>query len=321
MKILITGAAGFIGFNFSKFLLEKTNFNIVGIDNLNSYYSVKVKHERLKILNKSRRFKFLKLDLTNKKRLEKIFKNKIDAVFNFAAQAGVRYSIKNPRAYIESNTLGFFNIIELSIKNNVKKIFYASSSSVYGDSKKFPLNETDVISPKNIYGLTKKNNEEICELLSNYNKISCIGLRFFTVFGEWGRPDMLIYKYLRSIFYKKEKFYLNNFGNHTRDFTYIKDINKILFRLLKKKPFRGHGVFNICSNNPIKITKVLDIISKEVKKKPIINKRKFQQADVMKTHGNNNKIKKFLKVKKFTNINLAITNTAKWYKENWKMFD
>ena len=251
MKILITGAAGFIGFNFSKFLLEKTKFNIIGIDNLNTYYSVKVKQERLKLLNKSRRFKFVKLDLTNKSRLEKIFKNKIYAVFNFAAQAGVRYSIKNPRAYIESNTLGFFNVIELSIKNNVKKIFYASSSSVYGESKKFPLSEIDPIIPKNIYGLTKKNNEEICELLSNYNKISCIGLRFFTVFGEWGRPDMLIYKYLRSIFNKKEKFYLNNFGNHTRDFTYIKDINKILFKLLKKKAFKGHSVFNVCSNKPI----------------------------------------------------------------------
>ena len=321
MKILVTGAAGFIGFNFSKFLLEKTSFDVIGVDNLNDYYSVKVKKSRLKVLKEFTNFNFIKLDITNKKKLEKIFKIKIDAVFHFAAQAGVRYSIKNPRAYIESNTLGFFNVIDFSIKNKVKKIFYASSSSVYGESKKFPLKESDSINPKNIYGLTKKNNEEISELLSKYANISCIGLRFFTVFGEWGRPDMLINKYLKSIFYKNEKFYLNNFGNHTRDFTYIKDINKILFNLLKKKPLKGHNVFNICSNKPIKITKILDIISKEVKHKPKIYKREFQQADVVKTHGNNDKIKKYTNIKKFTETSLAISSVANWYKKNWKTFN
>jgi len=321
MKILVTGAAGFIGFNFSKYLLEKTNFDVIGVDNLNDYYSVNVKKSRLKLLKEFKNFSFVKLDITNKKKLGKIFKIKIDAVFHFAAQAGVRYSIKNPRAYIESNTLGFFNVIDFSIKNKVKKIFYASSSSVYGESKKFPLKESDSINPKNIYGLTKKNNEEISELLSKYASISCIGLRFFTVFGEWGRPDMLINKYLKSIFYKNEKFYLNNFGNHTRDFTYIKDINKILFNLLKKKPLKGHTVFNICSNKPIKITKILDIISKEVKHKPKIYKREFQQADVVKTHGNNDKIKKYTNIKKFTETSLAISSVANWYKKNWKIFN
>jgi len=321
MKILVTGAAGFIGFNFSKYLLEKTNFDVIGVDNLNDYYSVNVKKSRLKLLKEFKNFSFVKLDITNKKKLEKIFKVKIDAVFHFAAQAGVRYSIKNPRAYIESNTLGFFNVMDFSIKNKVKKIFYASSSSVYGESKKFPLKESDSINPKNIYGLTKKNNEEITELLSKYNNISCIGLRFFTVFGEWGRPDMLINKYLKSIFYKNKKFYLNNFGHHTRDFTYIKDINKILFNLLKKKPFKGHTVFNICSNKPIKITKILGIISKEVKQKPKIYKRKFQQADVIKTHGDNNKIKKYTNIKKFTETSLAISSVANWYKKNWKIFN
>jgi UDP-glucuronate 4-epimerase len=321
MKILVTGVAGFIGFNFSKFLLEKTNFDIIGVDNLNDYYSVNVKKSRLKVLKESKKFNFIKLDIKNKYKLEKVFKKKIDAVFHFAAQAGVRYSIKNPRAYIESNTLGFFNIIEFSIKNKIKKFFYASSSSVYGDSKKFPLSEKDPINPKNIYGLTKKNNEEICELLSKQCDASFIGLRFFTVFGEWGRPDMLINKYLKSIFHKKEKFYLNNFGNHTRDFTYIQDINKILFNLLKKKPLKGHNVFNICSNNPIKITKVLDIISRAVKQKTKIYKREFQQADVVKTHGNNNKIKRYTKLNKFTEINSAITNVAMWYKKNKKIFN
>ena len=321
MKILITGVAGFIGFNFSKYLLEKTNFDIVGVDNINNYYSVNVKKKRLKVLKDLKKFKFIRLDLTNKNKLDKVFKNNFYAVFHFAAQAGVRYSLINPRAYIQSNTMGFFNVIEASIKNKVKKIFYASSSSVYGDSKKFPLKENNSINPKNIYGLTKKNNEEICSLLAEIHKIPFIGLRFFTVFGEWGRPDMLIYKYLKSIFYKKEKFYLNNFGNHTRDFTYISDINKILLSLLKKNIPNGNNIFNICSNNPIKITKVLNFISNEIKAKPKIHKRKFQKADVMKTHGSNIKIKRFTKIKKFTNIDLAISNTAKWYKENWKIFN
>ena len=319
MKILITGSAGFIGFNFSKFLLEKTNFDVVGVDNLNDYYSVSIKKERLKVLKRFKKFKFIKLDLTNKNKLDKVFKNRFYALFHFAAQAGVRYSLVNPRAYIQNNTLGFFNVIEASIKTKVKKIFYASSSSVYGDSKKFPLKENNSIKPKNIYGLTKKNNEEICNLLAENHKIPFIGLRFFTVFGEWGRPDMLIYKYLKSIFYKKQKFYLNNYGNHTRDFTYINDVNKILLNLLKKNIQNGNNIFNICSNNPIKITKVLNFISKEISLRPKIYKRSFQKADVMKTHGNNAKIKKFIKIKKFTDINLAISNTAKWYKNNWKI--
>ena len=321
MKILITGVAGFIGFNFSKFLLEKTNFDVVGVDNLNNYYSVNVKKKRLNVLKKLKKFKFIKLDLTNKNKLDKVFKNNFYAVFHFAAQAGVRYSLINPRAYIESNTLGFFNVIEASVTKKIKKIFYASSSSVYGDSKKFPLKEYNSINPKNIYGLTKKNNEEICSLLAENHGISFVGLRFFTVFGEWGRPDMLIYKYLKSIFYKKEKFYLNNYGNHTRDFTYINDINKILLNLLKRNIPKGNNIFNICSNNPIKITKVLELISNEIKIKPQIFKRKFQKADVKKTHGSNKKIKKFTKINKFTNVDYAITSTAKWYKKNWKIFN
>jgi len=321
MKILITGGAGFIGYNFCKYLLTKTNHKIYSIDNINDYYLQKLKRARLKDLKKYKNFKFYKFDLCEKKKLEKVFRIKFNTVYHFAAQAGVRYSLVNPRAYIESNTVGFFNVIDFSIKSKIKKIFYASSSSVYGDSKKFPLKENDNINPKNIYGLTKKNNEEIAELISLNNKISIIGLRFFTVFGEWGRPDMLIYKYLKSIFNKKEKFYLNNYGNHTRDFTYISDVNKILFSLLKKNIVIGHCIFNICSNNPFKITKVLNLISNEIKAKPKIYKRKFQKADVRKTHGNNKKIIKFSKMHKFTKINLAIVKTTQWYKKNWKIFN
>ena len=201
-------------------------------------------------------------------------------VFHFAAQAGVRYSLKNPRVYIDSNIVGFFNLIENIKFYNIKKFFYASSSSVYGDSNKFPLSESDKINPKNIYGLTKKNNEEMVETYFKNSDIKCIGFRFFTVFGEWGRPDMLIYQYLASIFNNRKIFYLNNFGNHTRDFTYIKDVCHIMDLFIKKKIKKSHQIFNICSNRPIKITSILKYIDINFSTKPKIKKRKFQLADV-----------------------------------------
>ena len=321
MKILITGAAGFIGYNFTKYLLKYTNHSVIGLDNLNNYYSVKIKKERLKELNKFNNFKFFKLDLKNKSKLEKIFKSKINIVYHFAAQAGVRYSLINPRAYVESNLDGFFNLIE-NVKNyHIKFFFYASSSSVYGDSNKFPLTELNQIKPINIYGLTKKNNEEMVEIFFKNTNIKCVGFRFFTVFGEWGRPDMLVYKYLESIFNKKKTFYLNNFGNHTRDFTYINDACEIMHKFLNKKIDKPHQVFNICSNNPIKITSVLKFIDSNFSKKPQIKKRKFQLADVKKTHGDNGKIKKYLDKKKFSDIREALNNTCSWYKNNWKIYN
>ena len=320
MKILITGSAGFIGYNFSKYLLNNTNHKIVGIDNINNYYSTKIKKKRLKDLKKYKKFQFYKIDIKNKERLKKDFTSKINAVFHFAAQAGVRYSLINPRSYIESNTLGFFNMIEMAKEKKINKFFYASSSSVYGDSNKFPLKETHNINPKNIYGLTKKNNEEIAEIFLQNSSIKCIGLRFFTVFGELGRPDMLVYKYLQSIYNKRKKFYLNNYGNHTRDFTYIKDVCETMYKLLRKRTNKTHQVFNICSNKPIKITKILKYINSNFNKKPKIYKRKFQLADVKKTHGSNSKIRNYIGKKKYTNIKIALNNTSKWYKNNWKVY-
>ena len=237
MKILITGAAGFIGFSFAKYLLEK-DYKIIGLDNLNDYYDVNLKKKRLKQLSKSNNFKFYKVDLTEKIKIEKIFKNnKIDFIFHFAAQAGVRHSIDHPRKYIESNILGFYNLIENVKNHNIKRLFYASSSSVYGDSKTFPLNEKDKLYPRNIYAVSKVSNEKLAKIYGNKFKLNLIGLRFFTVYGEWGRPDMLLFKILKS--YKKNKtFYLNNKGDHFRDFTYIKDVISILYNLIFIKKFK-----------------------------------------------------------------------------------
>ena len=315
MKILITGAAGFIGFSFAKYLLEK-DYKIIGLDNLNNYYDVNLKKKRLKQLSKSNNFKFYKVDLTEKIKIEKIFKNnKIDFIFHFAAQAGVRHSIDHPRKYIESNILGFYNLIE-NVKNyNIKRLFYASSSSVYGENKNFPLNEKENISPKNIYALSKKINEEIGYIFNKYYNTKLTGLRFFTVYGEWGRPDMMMMKYI-DCFYKKKLFYLNNYGNHSRDFTYIGDVVNILYLLLKKqKKLKDFDLLNICSNQPINLKKIISFMKKN-KINPKIKKVSLQKADILKTHGDNQKLLKIIKYNKFSNWQNSVEKTIVWYQKN-----
>ena len=314
MQILITGAAGFIGFNLSKYLLKK-NIKIFGIDNINDYYSKSLKLDRIKELKKYRNFNFSKIDITNRKILKKFFKRKkISIIINLAAQAGVRYSLINPTEFVNNNILGFYNIINAAKENNIKKIFYASSSSVYGDTKKFPLKENQIINPKNIYALSKKNNEEMASVFSKQFNISLIGLRFFTVYGEWGRPDMFMMKYLTSSFNSKNKFYLNNFGNHTRDFTYIKDVCEIIEKLIfNKKKKLNNEIFNICSNKPVKLLSVIKELNKLTKKKPKTYKRKLQEADVIKTHGSNKKIIALIGNKSFMSIKEGLNNTVKWF--------
>ena len=315
MKILITGSAGFIGFNFSKFLLVNTNFKILGIDNFNDYYDVNLKRNRNKILLKFKNYKFKKIDICNNKNLNKIFKKeKFDFVFHFAAQAGVRYSIKNPRKYIDSNYLGFFNILENSNFYKVKRLFYASSSSIYGENSKFPLKEKYLTYPKNIYGLSKKSNEELSEFYNRYYGLRSIGLRFFTVYGEWGRPDMMMIKYI-SAFFNKKKFILHNFGNHVRDFTYVGDVVKILFLLLKNNnKIKNFEILNICSNNPIPLSKIIKTM-KENDIVPKIKKTSLQMADIIKTHGDNKKILRITNFRKFSSIKDSIKKTIIWYKE------
>ena len=320
MQILITGAAGFIGFNISRFLLLNKKIKVYGIDNLNDYYSVSLKGNRIKLLKKFKNFKFQKLDIRNKSKLENFFRNKnFSLIINLAAQAGVRYSLKNPREFVENNILGFYNLISIANKKKIKKIIYASSSSVYGDSKKFPLKEKNYIYPKNIYSLSKKNNEEMAEVFSRQFKIKFIGLRFFTVYGEWGRPDMFMMKYLISSYNSLRKFYLNNYGNHTRDFTYINDVCEIVNRLVfLKKKTSNHEIYNICSNKPVKLISVMNRINSLTGKKPKTFKRGLQMADVVKTHGSNKKVLHLIGKQKFTSINIGLENTVKWFKNYYK---
>ena len=318
-KILITGAAGFIGYSLCKKLITNKNYEVIGIDNMNSYYSIKLKKARIKELKYEKNFQFLKLDLLEKSKLNDLFKkNKFNIVYNFAAQAGVRYSFENPDSYINSNIIGFNNLLNLIKKFKVKKLFFASSSSVYGDIGPFPKKENSKLNTLNIYSLSKLSNEIIAKSFSKKSNTQIIGLRFFSIYGEWGRPDMLILKYLLAA-KKNKNFELFNYGNHYRDFTYIDDAIEIVLKLSKSKINKKFDIFNICSSKPIKITEILKIIN-SLKIKTKITKKPLHAADVLKTFGDNRKVKRIVKKVKFTNYKIGVQNTVKWYKKNSSLF-
>ena len=312
-KILITGSSGFIGYNLSLHLLRNKNNQIFGIDNLDSYYSIKMKKKRTEDLKKSKNFKYFNLNICDQKKIKKKLKNiKFDFVFHFAAQAGVRYSYNNPIKYIDTNIYGFSNLIENINFSKLKKFFYASSSSVYGDQKIFPVSENSRTKPKNVYALSKKFNEEMAIYYSKIKKSNFIGLRFFSIFGNSNRPDMLISKLYQSS-KKNIKVPLFNNGNHFRDFTFIDDVCKILENLMKIKIKNQHEVINICSNKPQKVAKIVKLFNKANLFPKIIKKPKHF-ADSYKTHGSNLKLKKLLKNKlSFTEFKKALKKTIETF--------
>jgi len=313
MKILITGCAGFIGYHLSK-KLSLNNDKIFGIDNLNDYYDVDLKKKRLDDL-KADNFFFSKIDITDYKNLKIFFKkNQFDIVYHLAAQAGVRYSIHNPETYFDNNLKGFFNLLECCREYKIKNLFFASTSSVYGKQKKFPLKENfSTDKPLSFYAATKKCNEIMAYSYSEIYKLKCTALRFFTVYGPLGRPDMALYKFSKSIVQNKN-LELYNMGNHTRDFTFIDDVINYLekFKNIKQKNF--FEIFNVCSNKPISLIKYLNLIEKNLKKKAKVKKLKLQQGDVVKTHGDNKKIKKHLGNHIFKKIDLGINEFIEWFK-------
>ena len=318
-KILITGVAGFIGFSVAQKILKNKDIKIVGIDNLNKYYSTKLKLKRLKILNKEKNFKFYKVDLVNKKKVEDIFKkNNFDLVLNFAAQAGVRYSYENPKSYTDSNIIGFINLVDIIKNFKIKRFIFASSSSVYGDEKPFPKSEKSETNPINLYSLSKLSNEQFAYSKGKSIKTKIIGLRFFTIYGPWGRPDMMIMKYLIAS-KKNKKFPLYNKGDHYRDFTYIDDAINICEKLIYKNFKKKFDIFNICSSKPLLITKVIKEIDKYTKK-PVIIKKGRDKADVYKTYGDNKKIQNYLNKRiKFTDYKKGVQRTCSWYLKNYKL--
>ncbi len=315
MKILITGISGFIGFHLAKYLIKRDkNIEVIGIDNLNNYYDINLKLARLEILKKYK-IKIHKVDIKNFKKIEKIFANyKFDKIVHLAAQAGVRLSFTDPQNYFDNNILGFFNILELSKKYNIKNLIYSSSSSVYGDQKKFPLTEEikdlDTVS---FYGFTKKNNEDLAEFYSRNHKLSIIGLRFFTVYGSFGRPDMSPFIFTKNILENKP-IALNNNGRHMRDFTYVDDVVKIIYSLLNKNNRNRHSIYNVCSSNPIKLMEFLNIIEDCLGKKAKIRLREKQQGDVIKTYGSNLKINKYINKDNYIDIKTGIRLFTNWFK-------
>lgn len=318
IKILVTGCAGFIGFHLSNKLLKYNKYNIFGIDNINSYYDVKLKKDRLKILNQNKNFKFSKIDLTNSYLIKKNFKaNNYDVVINLAAQAGVRYSIENPSVYLSTNVNGFFNILDASRENKLKHLIFASTSSVYGASNKFPLSENlHTSKPLSFYAATKKTNEVMAYAYSNIYNLPCTGLRFFTVYGPYGRPDMALFKFTNLIKSNKKIDLFNN-GNHYRDFTYIDDIVDGIVGIIEtpsqdKIPF---NVFNIGSNKPKYLKVFLSTIEKIIGKKAKINNKKLQKGDVFKTHASISKLYKKSGYKPKVSIQQGIKNFIEWYNQ------
>ncbi len=319
MNILITGCAGFIGFSLCKYFSKFEDYNVIGVDNLNSYYDKKLKLDRLKIISKS--IKFINADICDRKKIGQVIKsNKITACFHLAAQAGVRYSITNPDEFFNANLEGFYNVINQCRLNKVKHFFFASSSSVYGDSKKYPQKETDrTDNPISFYAATKKANELVCFSFSKIYNMNITCLRFFTVYGQFGRPDMAFFNFANSI-KKNKKIYLFNNGNNFRDYTYIDDVIfsiKSIFDKKIKSKLNNFEIINICSSNPIKTTKVINIFEKIMKKKAKIEKVENALGDVKKTFGSNNRIKKYSK-NKFTDVRTGITKYVKWFNEYYK---
>jgi len=319
IKILITGCAGFIGFHVSKFLSVK-GFKVIGIDNINSYYDVRLKKDRLKILNKEKNFIFYKVDISNYLKLKNVFiKENFNYVLHLAAQAGVRFSIYNPKVYFKSNIEGFFNIINLSLEKKIKHFIFASSSSVYGDQKKFPLKEQyNTDKPKSFYAATKKSNEIMAYSYSSIYGMKNTALRFFTLYGSFGRPDMALFKFT-DLISKNKKIELFNNGNHYRDFTHIETflffIEKLILKPGKKNsPF---NIFNIGNGKSEKLLKFLTLIEKNLKKKSKKIKKPLQKGDVLKTHSNIDQITKYLLLKHkpiSKDIQQGIKEYVNWYK-------
>ena len=318
MNILITGVAGFIGSKLCLKLIKNKKNIIYGVDNLDIYYSTKLKKLRINELNKNKNFRFIKLDLKKNSEFKKInYIKKIDILYHFAAQAGVRFALSEPKKYFDNNIKVFFNILEFVKEKKIKKLFLASSSSVYGDQKKYPINEDSNLYEKNFYGFSKKINELCAETFSKIYDIEVVVLRFFTVFGEWGRPDMLIFKYLKANL-ANNKFYLNENGKHYRDFTYIDDVINILVKIKNTKFKKKFNIFNICSNKPIQVIEVIKKINKLYKNFSYIprSSKSLKKIEVNITHGNNLKIKKYIKNFKFTNFDTSLFKTIRWYIDN-----
>lgn len=332
MKVLVTGAAGFIGFHVAKGLLERGD-EVVGIDNLNDYYSVALKKARVNELishRNSTNFKFEKIDLADRRAIEDLFlKEKFDKVINLAAQAGVRYSIENPHAYIDSNIVGFTNILEACRHNAVKHLVYASSSSVYGSNESMPFSINDNVDhPLSLYAATKKANELMAHSYSSLYNLPTTGLRFFSVYGPWGRPDMAFFIFTEAIL-KGEAIDVFNNGNHLRDFTYVDDVVEGVLKVLDDvatankdwngvKPDPGSSncpwrIYNIGNQSPVKLMDCIESLEDALGKKAKKNFLPLQPGDVPDSFADAEALKEAVAYKPDTDIKYGLKNFVDWY--------
>lgn len=338
--ILVTGAAGFIGSNLVKRIYKETpNVAVIGIDNMNAYYDVALKDFRLKELEQYSTFTFVKGNIADKKLINKLFeKYKPSIVVNLAAQAGVRYSITNPDAYIESNLVGFFNILEACRNYPVEHLVYASSSSVYGSNKKVPYSTDDKVdNPVSLYAATKKSNELMAHAYSKLYNIPSTGLRFFTVYGPAGRPDMAYFGFTNKLV-KGETIKIFNYGNCKRDFTYVDDIVEGVVRVMQKAPDKKNGedglpippyaVYNIGNQNPENLLDFVQILSEELVRAGVLPENydfeahkelvAMQPGDVPVTYADTSALERDFDYKPSTSLREGLRNFAEWYAEFYK---
>jgi UDP-glucuronate 4-epimerase len=317
--IFVTGCAGFIGFHLSKRLLDE-GFYVLGIDNINNYYDTNLKYDRLSILAKYPNFNFIKGSIENLELMESLFDQyAIDMVVNLAAQAGVRYSLENPHVYIQSNLVGFANILECCIKHPIKHLIYASSSSVYGNNKQMPFSVSDrVDNPVSLYGATKKANELLAYSYSQLYQLPTTGLRFFTVYGPWGRPDMAYYKFANAII-NQEPIEVYNYGDMKRDFTYIDDIIESMYRLIKKEPpsksVSYYKIYNIGNNQPVQLKDFIKVLEEQLGKKAVMNLLPLQPGDVLETYADIDDLVRDINYKPITSVDEGIRKFVEWYRK------
>jgi UDP-glucuronate 4-epimerase len=334
MKFFVTGAAGFIGFHTSQYLLDRGD-TVVGIDNLNDYYDLSLKEARLSLLKKNDEFSFHKIDIIDKKSIDAIFKSESpDYIIHLAAQAGVRYSLENPYAYIDSNIMGFMNILEACRYNPVKHLVFASSSSVYGANTQMPFSVNhNVDHPLSLYAATKKSNELMAHTYSSLYNIPISGLRFFTVYGPWGRPDMALFIFTKKILNGDTIDVFNN-GQHKRDFTYIDDIVEGVIRVSDnvatgdfdwngKKPNPATSVapyrlYNIGNHSPVELMYFIELIEKNLNRKAKKNYLPLQPGDVPETYANVEALNEAVDYSPSTSIEIGVERFIKWYKDYYK---
>jgi len=330
MKILVTGAAGFIGSTLALRLLERGD-TVCGIDNMNDYYDVRLKEARLQRIKDHRQFEFQKLDIVDREAMAELFqKQKFDAVMHLAAQAGVRYSITNPQTYIDANLVGFGNIIEGCRHGGVKHLVFASSSSVYGANTRLPFSEHDNVDhPVSLYAATKKANELMAHCYSHLYDLSCTGLRFFTVYGPWGRPDMALFKFTKGIL-EGDPIPVFNHGKMIRDFTYIDDIVEGVIRVIDRPASPNPGwsgktpdpatsyaryrIYNIGNNQPVELMRYIEVLEKCLGKKAKLQMLPMQEGDVPATSANVESLENDVGFRPRTSVEQGIARFVEWYK-------